>query len=138
MSLMLLLHSLFLTSFKQKLFRAKVIPPVPPYRSVSNNVNGTSMSVDMSKEIHLDCSAEGTPTPIVDWFKDGEPLSVRIFYFYKDVFGGNVSTNDKSNLFEILGIGNSVKWFFFLHLFENLVRSHFYKISLTKFLSFYI
>jgi hypothetical protein len=62
----------------------------------------------MSKEIHLDCSAEGTPTPIVDWFKDGEPLSVRIFY-YQDVFRGNVSTNDKSNLFIVLGKGRLIK-----------------------------
>jgi len=62
----------------------------------------------MSKEIHLDCSAEGTPTPIVDWFKDGEPLSVRIFY-YKDVLGGNVSTNDTSNLVIIMGRRKLVK-----------------------------
>ena len=45
---------------------------------MSNNVNNTETTVRMSEEIYLDCSAEGRPDPIVEWFKDGEPLSVII------------------------------------------------------------
>ena len=57
-------------------FRLRVVSPIPPQRSVSNNVNNTETTVGMSEEIYLDCSAEGRPDPIVEWFKDGEPLSV--------------------------------------------------------------
>ena len=59
-------------------FRLRVVSPIPPQRSVSNNVNNTETTVGMSEEIYLDCSAEGRPDPIVEWFKDGEPLSVII------------------------------------------------------------
>jgi hypothetical protein len=65
------------TSVAEKLFRLPVVPTVPPFRSASNNVNDTEATVEMSKEIYLNCSAEGTPTPTVEWFKDGQPLPVR-------------------------------------------------------------
>ena len=61
----------------QKDFRLHVLPTVPPQRSASNNVNDTEATVEMSKEIYLDCSAEGRPSPTIEWFKDGEPLSVK-------------------------------------------------------------
>jgi hypothetical protein len=57
-------------------FRLRVLPAISPQRSISNNVNDTETTVEMSKEIYLDCSTEGRPEPIVEWFKDGEPLSV--------------------------------------------------------------
>jgi hypothetical protein len=45
-------------------------------RTLSHNLNGSELTVTMSKEIYLDCSADGQPKPVIKWFKDGEPIPV--------------------------------------------------------------
>ena len=68
----------FNASFPSKFdFRLRVTKPIPPKRTISNNMNDTEMVVAMSSELTLDCSADGLPAPNISWFKDGEPLPVR-------------------------------------------------------------
>ena len=87
------------TSVSQTDFRLKVTPPIPPKRTLSNNVNGTEIVIEMSKEIYLDCSAEGLPAPVITWYKDGEPLPVISFLIWHNarhfLFIFSLFTNQK-------------------------------------------